>query len=129
MTRLFPHRDGRRGEIGVSEAPDGNGDVSRKTFTLPVDGGAARWTEMKGQGVAAFSCPHPRPILAGHCDLFAPEARLVADHGAGAALAFQAVAHGDARRFARNRKVKLPAAAGPVSGHGFDFVAVDIVGL
>ena len=94
MTRLFPHRDGRRGEIWVSEAPDGNGDVSRKTFTLPVDGGAARGTEMKGQGVAAFSCPHPRRLLAGHCDLFAPEARLVADHGAGAALALHAVAHG-----------------------------------
>jgi hypothetical protein len=32
-------------------------------------------------------------------------------HGAGAALAFQAMAHGDARWFALNRKVKLPAAS------------------
>ena len=37
---------------------------------------------------------------------------------AGAALALQTVAHGNARWFALNRKVKLPAAAGGVSGHG-----------
>jgi hypothetical protein len=39
-------------------------------------------------------------------------------HGAGAALALQAVADGDARWFALNRKVKLPVAAGGASGHG-----------
>jgi hypothetical protein len=44
---------------------------------------------------------------------------LVADHGAGPTLALQAVAHGDARWFTLNREVKLPAAAGGVSGgHG-----------
>ena len=47
-----------------------------------------------------------------------PEPRLVADRSASAALALQAVAHGDARWFALNRKVKLPAAAGGASGHG-----------
>jgi hypothetical protein len=74
---------------------------------------------MKGQRVAAFGCPHPRGGLTGEGDLLATEARLVADHGAGAALAFQAVAHGDARWFALNHKVKLPAAAGHASsGHG-----------
>jgi hypothetical protein len=53
-------------------------------------------------------------------DLFAAEARLVADHGAGTALALQAVAQGDARWFAVNRKEKLAAAAGGASGcHGF----------
>jgi hypothetical protein len=45
-----------------------------------------------------------------------PEARLVADHGASAALALQAVAHGDARWLALNRDVKLPAVAGGMSG-------------
>jgi hypothetical protein len=49
-------------------------------------------------------------------DLLAAEARLVADDGAGAALALQAVAHRDARWFALSRKVKLPAAASGVSG-------------
>jgi hypothetical protein len=74
---------------------------------------------MKGQRVAAFGHPHPRGSLTREGDLLATEARLVADHGAGAALAFQAVAHGDARWFALNRKVKLPAAAGHASsGHG-----------
>jgi hypothetical protein len=73
---------------------------------------------MKGQRVAAFGCPHPRRSLSGEGDLLAAEARLVADHGAGAALALQAVAHGDARWFTLNRKVKLPAAAGGASGHG-----------
>ena len=57
---FLPHRDGRRGEIRVGEGPNGNGDVSRKACALPVDGGAACRTEMKGQRVAAFSCPHPR---------------------------------------------------------------------
>jgi hypothetical protein len=66
---------------------------------------------MKGQCVAAFGCPQPRRSLTGEGDLLAAEARLVADHGAGTALALQAVAHGDARWFALNRKVKLPAAA------------------
>ena len=74
---------------------------------------------MKGQCVAAFGCPHPRFSLTGEGDLLAAEARLVADRGASAALALQAVAHGDARWFALNRKVKLPATAGGASnGHG-----------
>src|SRR5262249_25591887 len=112
----LPHRDGRRGKIRVGEIADGNGDVARKAFALPVYGGAARRTEMKGQRVAAFGCPHPRRSLTGDGDLLAGEARLVADHGACAALALQAVAHGDARWFALNRKMKLPAAAGGASG-------------
>jgi hypothetical protein len=64
---------------------------------------------MKKQRVAAFGCPHPRGSLTGEGDLLAAEARLVADHSAGAALALKAVAHGDARWFALNRKVKLPS--------------------
>jgi hypothetical protein len=119
VARLLPHRDGRRGEIRVGEVADGNGDISRKAFALPVDGGAACRTEMKGQGVAAFGCSHPCRSLTGEGDLLAAEARLVANHGAGAALALQAVTHGDARWFALNRKAKLAAVAGGVSGrHG-----------
>src|SRR5207248_7070939 len=61
----------------------------------------------------------PRRRLTGEGDLLAAEARLVADRGASAALALQAVAHGDARWFALNRKMKLPATAGGTSdGHG-----------
>jgi hypothetical protein len=49
---------------------------------------------MKGQDVAAFGGPHPRRSRAGgEDDLLAAEARLVADHGPGAALAREAVAH------------------------------------
>jgi len=74
---------------------------------------------MKGQYVAAFGSPHPRRSLTGEGDLLATEARLVADHTPGATLALQAVAHGDARWLALDRKVKLPAAAGGASGgHG-----------
>ena len=58
-----PHCDGRRGEIRVGEVANGNGDVPRKAFALPVDGGAACRTEMKGQRVAAFGCPHRRGSL------------------------------------------------------------------
>src|SRR5262249_48159703 len=116
VTRLLPHRDGRCREIRVGEAANSNSDVSRKAFTFPVDGGAAYRTEMKGQCVAAFSSPLPVRSFTAESDLFAAEARLVADHRPSAALTLQAVAHGDARRFALNRKLKLPAAAGGVSG-------------
>src|SRR5262245_60355852 len=98
----------------------GSAKLTMATATYPgIDGGAACRTEMKGQRVAAFGCPHPRRRLTGEGDLLAAEARLVADRGASAALAFQAVAHGDARWFALDRKVKLPATAGGASGgHG-----------
>jgi len=71
---------------------------------------------MKSQRVATFGCPHPRRRIAGEGNLLAAEARLVADHRAGAALALQAVTHGDARWFALNREMKLPAATGGASG-------------
>ena len=38
VTGFLPHRDARRGEIRVGEVADGNGDVSRKAFALPVNG-------------------------------------------------------------------------------------------
>jgi hypothetical protein len=63
---------------------------------------------MKGQRVAAFRYPHPRRRLAGEGNLLSAEARLVADHGAGTALARQAAPHSDARWLALDRKVKLP---------------------
>src|SRR5262245_29661054 len=93
---LLPHGDARRREIRVGEVADGNGNVSRKTLALPVYGRAAGRTEMKGQRVAAFGCPHPGRSLTSEGDLLATEARLIANHGASAALAFQAVAHRDA---------------------------------
>jgi hypothetical protein len=46
------------------------------------------------------------------------EPRLIADHGAGTTLALQAVAHRDARWFALDSKMKLPAATNGVSDHG-----------
>jgi hypothetical protein len=57
---------------------------------------------MKGQRVSAFSCPPPTRSPTGERDLLSAKARLIADHGAGATLALQAVAHGDARWFALN---------------------------
>jgi hypothetical protein len=71
---------------------------------------------MKGHRVAAFGCPYPLRSLTGKGDLLAAETRLVADHGARAALALEAVAHRDARRFAFNSKDKLSATAGGASG-------------
>ena len=63
-----------------------------------------------------LGCSRPRNSLTGEGNLVEAKARLVADHGASAALALLAVAHRDARRFALNRKVKLRAAAGGGSG-------------
>jgi hypothetical protein len=51
---------------------------------------------MKGQRISAFGCPHPRRSHTREGDLIPAEAGLVADHGTSAALALQAVAHGDA---------------------------------
>ena len=48
-------------------------------------------------------------------DLIAAKARLIADRGAGAPLALQTVAHGDADWIALNRKMKLPATTGGVA--------------
>jgi hypothetical protein len=48
------HRDCRRWKSRVGEAADGDAEISRKVFVLPVDGGSACPTEMKGQRVAAF---------------------------------------------------------------------------
>ena len=64
-------------------------------MALPVDGRTTSWTEMKGQLVTALGRPCPRRNVPGDGDLLAAEARLVADYGARAALAFQAVAHRD----------------------------------
>ena len=83
---------------------------------------------MKRHQVAAFGFPPPRSSLAGEGDLLGAEACLVADHGAGAALALQAVANRDARWFALNRKVKLPAAAGRVGWSSSWVGSVVVVG-
>jgi hypothetical protein len=116
---LFPHSDGRRWEIRVGKAADGNGNVARKAFALPEDCRAAYGTEMKGQCVATFGLASPRSSLTRKGDLLATETRLVADHSARATLALEAVAHGYARWLTLNRKVKLAAAAGGASGgHG-----------
>src|SRR5262249_44821863 len=85
---------------------------------LPVDRRPANRTEMKCQGVTAFSCPRPRCGLAGDGNLFTLKARLVAHHGSGAALAGQAVTHRDARWLALDPQVQLPAATRRASaGH------------
>src|SRR4029077_20044399 len=74
--------------------------------------------EVEGETVAALGRARPRGRLAGECDLLATEARLVADHSAGAALALQTVAHGDARGLAFDGEVELAAAAGgSATGH------------
>jgi hypothetical protein len=72
---------------------------------------------MIGERVATFGCSRPRRSVTGEGDFLATEARLVTDHSASTALAVEAMAHRDAGRFALNRKVKLPAAAGGASGH------------
>jgi hypothetical protein len=130
VTRLLPDRDGWRGEIRIGEIANGNGNVSRKALALPVNCGTAYRAKMKGQRVAAFGCPYPRRCLAGEGDLLAAEARLVANHSARAALTRKAAAHGDAQWFALDRKVKLSATAGRVSGgHEVGSVAVNIGGV
>ena len=112
---FLPHRDSRWREIRISEAANGNGNISRKAFALPVNCGAAYRAEMKSQSVAAFCFASPRCSLTRESDLLAAEARLVADHSTGAALALQAMAHGYAHWLTLDRKTKVAAATGGVS--------------
>ena len=116
VARLLPHRNGWRREIRVGKVAYGNGDNSWKAFVLPVDGGAAGRTEVESKPVATFGRPRPRRGLTLEGDLLASEPRLVADGSAGATLALQAVTHGDARWFALDCEVKLPATAGGAAG-------------
>jgi len=51
---------------------------------------------MKGHGVATIRRPRPRLALTGDGNLLTLKARLVAHYSSGAALAGQAVTHGDA---------------------------------
>ena len=71
---------------------------------------------MKCQRVVAFGRSCPCTGFTERSDLFAAEARLVADNSARAALTRQATAHRNARGLALDCKVKLSAAAGRVSG-------------
>jgi hypothetical protein len=79
---------------GVGEVAYGDAH-SRKGVVLKVDGGAAGRTEMEGKRTAAFARPHPRGRFTVDGDLIATESSLVAHCRAGAALALQAMAHGD----------------------------------
>jgi hypothetical protein len=72
---------------------------------------------MKGHGVATVGLSLPLRGFAGDGDLVIAVARLVADHGTGASLTRQAVAHGVARGFAFDCEVKLSAAAGGITCH------------
>jgi hypothetical protein len=71
------------GKFGSAKLPMAIMTYPRKTFVLPVDCGAAYRAEMKGQRVATFGSPRPRPSLTGEADLLASEAPLATEHGAG----------------------------------------------
>ena len=88
----------------------------RGSRARPVDGGAAVRAEAEGERVAALGGARVLGGGAGEGDLLAAEAGLVADDGAGAALALQAVAHGDARGLAFDGERELPAGAGGAAG-------------
>lgn len=96
MACLLPNRDDGRWEIWVGEVAYGHGDNSRKSFRLKVDSRAAGRTEIASQRIATFALPLPRCRCTIEGNLLAAEPRLVADDGAGAALALQAMAYPDA---------------------------------
>src|SRR5262249_7132945 len=96
MARLLPNREHRRRKIRLGEVADGHGDNSWKGSMLKVDRGAAGRTEMASQRIAAFALSLPRGRGAVEGDLLAAESRKVAEDGAGAALALEAMASPDA---------------------------------
>lgn len=93
MARFLPHRDLRRGKFRIGEGADGDSDVIGKAFARPIDRRAADRTEVKRHRAAALGLARPRRRLPRDGDLLMPEARLIADHRAGATLALEAMAH------------------------------------
>ena len=119
MAGLFPDGDRGRRKIRLGKGADGDGDVAGKALALPVDRGAAGRAEVEGERIATLSRARPRSGLTGEGDLLTAEARLVADHSARAALALQAVTHGDTHGLALDDEIELSAAAGGLAdAHG-----------
>lgn len=87
MARFFPHRDLRRGKCGIGEGADRDDDDVAEALALPVHGRTADRAEVELHLAAAVGDARPLRGLAGDGDLLGFEARLIADHRAGAALA------------------------------------------
>src|SRR5689334_9199222 len=119
MAAFLPHRDGWGREIRISKAADGDGNQIGEAAILPMERGATHRAKAIGQDVAAFGRAGPFGGFSGKSNLRPAKARLIAEHGPGAALAFQAMAHGDAHGFASGADLELAATAGGVaSDHG-----------
>src|SRR6185503_3254227 len=116
--RRLPDGERGPGKIGIGEGADGHRHETREAFAFPVHGRAALGAEAVGERVAALGLACVGAGLAAHRDALARKARLVAQHRAGAALAFDAVAHGDAHRVALGGEFKLSAVAGGAAGGG-----------
>lgn len=78
---------------------------------LPVHGRAAPGAEMEGGHAAAVSHARERSGVAVNSNLVTMKACLRAEHASGALLAGEAMAYGDAHRFARTSQAKLAAGA------------------
>ena len=107
-----PTRRWRARENRVGEGADGDGDEAGEALALPVDGRAAHGQKWK---VSAL------PLSAERVQAVDWPAKVICSrrkrawllmHGAGAALALQAVAHGDAHRLAFDGEIELSAVAG-----------------
>src|SRR5262245_30588019 len=114
-------RAARRAEAGIGESADGDRDEIGIGVDLPVDRRAADRTEIERHGAAFIALALIDGTLAFHAHLRVGVARLGAEHAAGAALAFQAVADGNAHRLALAGDAELAATAGGMTGgHGHD---------
>jgi len=119
MAAALIDRVARRPEVGIGEGADGDGDQIGRRLELPVNGGAAPRTEMERERAAAVARPRPDGGLPLDPHLRPREPRLGTEHAAGAALARQAMADGDAHGIAVAGDAKLAATAGGVmGGHG-----------
>ena len=117
MPFLFPHRDGGCGKIRIREAPNRDHDVAGKAFIFPEDSRTACGAEVIRYYVAALRSAAPGIRVTGKGNLFEAKARLVADHGAGTALAFQTMADSNAGWLAVNCESNLSATACGISDH------------
>lgn len=101
----------RLGEARVGEITHGHRNKVRSRYELPVHGRAARGAEMEDRRAAAISRACERCGVTVDGNIVTRKACLRRENASGALLAGEAMAYGDAHRFARTSQAKLAAGA------------------
>ena len=112
MPPSFPDRETRPLKIRVGEHPNGHCNQVGTLLCLPEDGAPTLWAEMKRHDPTAVPLPRlPFVSAFDEPNLLSREPCLNSERASCPALAFEAMAHGDANRVALAHEPKLSATA------------------